>query len=219
MTKKAAAASVASMFAVAGCGSSGGGAVKATSVTTSATKSAPAAQVQVTEPSDGSTIRHTQISVRGTVAPVTAAVQILGQPAQVSNGVFDKTVPLHPGTNHIDVVASGSGMTPGTTSITVTRGARLVAAVPKQQQTTTQTQKQTTAPPSSVSVPSVVGERLDVAEADLGSAGLTYKELGGGAFGIIVKSNWKVCQSRPSPGSQVSPNSRVTLIVDRPENC
>jgi len=62
-------------------------------------------------------------------------------------------------------------------------------------------------------VPKLAGERLDVAEDKLTSEGLRYKEIGGGTFGIIVKSNWTVCQTEPAAGEHTS--GRVRLIVDR----
>lgn len=63
------------------------------------------------------------------------------------------------------------------------------------------------------SVPNVVGERLDLAEEHLKERRLRYREIGGGTFGIIVRSNWTVCQQEPAPGSQTT--ARVNLIVDR----
>jgi hypothetical protein len=62
------------------------------------------------------------------------------------------------------------------------------------------------------SVPNLVGERLDVAEDKLDQLGLNYKEIGGGTFGIVVRSNWTVCQTEPASGGQAA---RVRLIVDR----
>jgi hypothetical protein len=64
-----------------------------------------------------------------------------------------------------------------------------------------------------VTTPDLVGERLDVAEADLRDRHIRYRELGGGTFGIVVPSNWTVCEQRPAPGTQ-NPG-RVTVIVDR----
>jgi beta-lactam-binding protein with PASTA domain len=64
-------------------------------------------------------------------------------------------------------------------------------------------------------VPDEVGKRLDVAESDLGDAGLTYQEIGGGALGIIVRSNWTVCQTEPAAGSTVGSGRSVKLIVAR----
>jgi len=65
---------------------------------------------------------------------------------------------------------------------------------------------------TTAAVPNVVGERLDVAEGDVQDAGLDYEEVGGGMFGIVVKSNWTVCSTDPASGSTAG---KVRLIVDR----
>lgn len=78
-------------------------------------------RVQVTAPADGSSVRADRVTLRGTVSPADATVQILGQSAQVGNGVFTGSVALHSGANTIDVVASAPGSAPATTTITVTR--------------------------------------------------------------------------------------------------
>jgi Glucodextranase, domain B len=93
-----------------GCGSSG-----------DEQESASAARVQVTSPADGSAVRSDRITVRGTVTPAEANVLVLGQPAQVGNGVFTIAIPVHRGQNTIDVVASAKGVTPATTKVVVTR--------------------------------------------------------------------------------------------------
>jgi hypothetical protein len=61
-------------------------------------------------------------------------------------------------------------------------------------------------------VPDVRHERLDVAEERLDGLGLGYEEVGGGAFGIVVRSEWQVCQQEPPPGKKAG---KVRLIVDR----
>jgi hypothetical protein len=61
-------------------------------------------------------------------------------------------------------------------------------------------------------VPDVRHERLDVAEERLDSIGLGYEEIGGGTFGIVVRSEWQVCRQEPAPGRKAS---KVRLIVDR----
>ena len=66
-------------------------------------------------------MRADRVTVRGTVTPPDATVQIVGQPAQVGNGVFTGSVALHRGANTIDVVASAAGAAPATTTITVKR--------------------------------------------------------------------------------------------------
>lgn len=66
-----------------------------------------------------------------------------------------------------------------------------------------------------VTVPRLHCRRLDVAEEILRGVGLRYKEIGGGAFGILVKSNWKVQSTIPGAGARVKRHTRVKLIVGR----
>lgn len=79
--------------------------------------------VQITAPADGSSLRADRVTVRGTVVPADAEVQISGQPVQVGNGVFTGSVALERGSNTIDVVASAAGAAPASRTITVTRSA------------------------------------------------------------------------------------------------
>ena len=80
--------------------------------------------VRITAPADGRTRVADRVTVRGTVSPPDAAVQIVGRPAQVGNGVFAASVPLHRGSNTIDVVASADGAAPASETITVIRNVR-----------------------------------------------------------------------------------------------
>jgi beta-lactam-binding protein with PASTA domain len=61
-------------------------------------------------------------------------------------------------------------------------------------------------------VPDVTGKRLDVAEDTLDALGLRYRTAGGGAFGIIVRSHWYVCEQTPSPKAVAT---TVALTVAR----
>jgi hypothetical protein len=61
-------------------------------------------------------------------------------------------------------------------------------------------------------VPNVAGDRLDVAADRLEDDGLEYEILGGGTFGVVVKSHWYVCEQRPVGGSRAS---SVELVVAR----
>ena len=61
-------------------------------------------------------------------------------------------------------------------------------------------------------VPDVTGDRLDLAEAQLDERGLGYEPVGGGIFGIVVRSNWVVCSQDPAAGRRAT---RVVLYVDR----
>jgi PASTA domain len=51
-------------------------------------------------------------------------------------------------------------------------------------------------------VPDVEGQRLDLAQERLDDAGLGYEVIGGGALGVVVRSNWQVCEQRPAPGKR-----------------
>jgi hypothetical protein len=57
---------------------------------------------------------------------------------------------------------------------------------------------------------------LDVAESKLDDLHIAYQEIGGGLFGVVVLSNWIVCETNPAPGATAQ---SVKLIVDRPGNC
>ena len=63
-------------------------------------------------------------------------------------------------------------------------------------------------------VPDVRSQRLDVAEARLDARGLQWEEIGGGVFGVVVRSNWYVDEQIPRPGKRAT---TVRLIVGR--NC
>lgn len=95
--------------ALSGCG--------ATTTTNSADSNA--VTVTVTSPTSGSVIAANTVTVRGTVTPTNAVVQIQGQPAVVGNGVFTGTATLHAGKTTIDVIGSAPGHTPDATSIVV----------------------------------------------------------------------------------------------------
>ena len=61
-------------------------------------------------------------------------------------------------------------------------------------------------------VPDVRGQRLDIAEARLDARGLQWEEIGGGVFGVVVRSNWYVDEQIPRPGAKTT---TVRLIVVR----
>jgi hypothetical protein len=128
-------------------------------------------------------------------------------------------VPLADGDNVIDVVASADGVDAATTTITVTRGktAQQLAAAQaaKRRAERKRAQRAAARQRALLTVPDEVDERLDVAEDDLRSKGLRYSEIGGGAFGVIVPSNWTVCETRPAAGTKVKKSARVRLIIDR----
>ena len=98
--------------------------------------SSGAVHVQVTAPVDGSTTSAERVTVRGIVTPEDATVQVAGQAAQVGSGLFTTSVPLQPGVNQLDVVATAQGGTPVSTTIEVTRAhsSSTPASAPARQQ-------------------------------------------------------------------------------------
>jgi Glucodextranase, domain B len=92
--------------------------------------SSPSIHVQVLAPADGSSTSSERVTVRGTVTPNNATVQVAGESAQVGEGVFTTSVPLQPGSNQLDVVASAPGGAPVSTTVAVTREGRSTAHAP-----------------------------------------------------------------------------------------
>lgn len=64
-------------------------------------------------------------------------------------------------------------------------------------------------------MPDVTGKKLDDAKSDIERAGIDDKVeiVGGGTFGVVVESNWQVCDQVPSAGQPVKNSPRLT--VDR----
>lgn len=89
------------------------------STTTTTTTSGNEVSVVVTSPTSGSVIAGSSVTVRGTVSPPSASVQVQGKPAAVGNGVFTAAAELHGGKTTIDVIGSSTGETPGSTSVAV----------------------------------------------------------------------------------------------------
>ena len=66
-----------------------------------------------------------------------------------------------------------------------------------------------------VVMPDVVGKQLDVALSDIERGGIDddVEVLGGGTFGVVVESNWIVCEQLPEAGQPATEDLRLT--VDR----
>jgi PASTA domain len=64
-------------------------------------------------------------------------------------------------------------------------------------------------------VPALIGQRLDVALDRLEGAGLKGEVRGGGLFGVLNESDWKVVDQDPSPGARLSQGDTVHLDIDR----
>jgi PASTA domain len=70
-------------------------------------------------------------------------------------------------------------------------------------------------PPQGSAVPALVGQRLDVALDRLQSVGLKGEVHGGGLFGVVDESNWRVVDQDPSNGARLHQGDTVRLNVDR----
>lgn len=65
---------------------------------------------------------------------------------------------------------------------------------------------------SSRRVPSgLTHHKLNVVERKLDADGIGFKTVGGGIFGIVVKSDWGVCATKPGAGHPI--HGPVKLIV------
>ncbi|MDO8105851.1 DUF4839 domain-containing protein [Isoptericola sp. b441] len=64
-------------------------------------------------------------------------------------------------------------------------------------------------------MPDVTGDQLDAARASIKDAGFTddVDVDGGGLLGVVVESNWQVCDQSPAAGEQITGTPRLT--VDR----
>ena len=64
-----------------------------------------------------------------------------------------------------------------------------------------------------VVMPSVVGLQLDVALSDIKDAGFTddVEIIGGGMLGVVVESNWQVCEQSPGAGATVVDKPALTV--------
>jgi hypothetical protein len=170
--------------AVTGCGSNAG--------QQRAQRPATPVSLRITSPSDMTTVRTETVEVIGTVVPAGAAVLVRGQKAPVSGGgTFKATVPLEPGANVIDVMASASGHSPALTAFRVTR------EMP-------------------VTVPDLGGKNVDEVNQTLDGLGLHAEvEKGGGLIEELLPGDPAVCEQDPSPGTQVKRGSKVHVVVSK----
>lgn len=135
--------------------------------------------VNVTAPVDGSRVKADHVTVRGTVTPSNATVQVLGHDAQVGNGIFTTFVSLHRGSNSVDVVASAPGSAPASTSVTIVRSG------PRK-------------PTRSVGVPTttVVKVPPTTSNPSTSSAGSRGDWPGGSGFTVILASKGSEAEAR-----------------------
>src|SRR6266540_3403324 len=70
--------------------------------------------------------------------------------------------------------------------------------------------------PETKVVPDVAGQRLDLAKNELDELGVGYEVIGGGAFGVVVYSRWRVCEQDP-PGGRRAKSVRLVVARSCPE--
>jgi hypothetical protein len=146
-------------------------------------------KLQVTGPADGSTLRRGTAEVRGRVSPRSSAVAVLGRPALVDDGRFTVVVPLEPGINVIDVMATAPRRLPVMTALRVTRDVL-------------------------VTVPALIGLLEDEVKPRLEALGLEVDvERGGGLFDVLRPGAPGVCEQEPEPGTRVRRGREVLVVV------
>jgi len=146
-------------------------------------------RLEIAAPSDGATVRRGTADVRGSVAPRASAVTVLGRPALVTDGRFTVVVPLEPGVNVIDVMATAPRRLPTLTAVRVTRDIL-------------------------VSVPDLEGTTEEELDARLEPLGL-HADVGrgGGLFDVLRPGKPTVCEQEPQAGARVRRGREVRVVV------
>jgi hypothetical protein len=148
-------------------------------------------ELDITTPADMAVVQSETVEVRGSVEPAGATVRVLGEPAEVSGGTFRAEVPLEPGANVIDVMASARGRAAAMTAFRVTR------ELP-------------------VEVPDLDGLEVPEVEDKLAEVGLvpdiTERD---GLLDELLPGEPAVCEQDPEPGTEVRRGTTVRVQVAR----
>jgi PASTA domain/Glucodextranase, domain B len=149
------------------------------------------AGLAISSPADSAVVHEDSVEVRGRVRPAGASVTVLGRRADVSGREFRAVVPLHEGSNVIDVSASAGGAS------TVWRVVRVG--------------RQTLA-----KVPDLAGDSRDDAVGQLESLGLRAQvKEDSGFLDRFLPGGWGVCETKPDVGAELPKGSRVRLTVSK----
>jgi hypothetical protein len=145
-------------------------------------------KLTVESPTDGARQVADSATITGVVAPHHARVLVLGHSVSADrSGHFTASVPLVPGTNLIDVIASAPRAQPAMLSLRVTRYVL-------------------------INVPDVTGRSPNDAVARIRAAGLTpVLHADSNPLSFLLPFSTQVCNQSPSGGSRVEPDTRVTL--------
>ena len=146
-------------------------------------------RLHITAPADAATVRGGNVDVRGRVRPAVAEVTVLGRPALVTQGRFSAVVPLEPGVNVLDVIATAPRRRPALTALRVTRDVL-------------------------VTVPQLSGVQEDELERVLEPLGLRADvQRGGGILDALRPGEAAVCEQEPRAGARVRRGRTVLVVV------
>jgi hypothetical protein len=154
-----------------------------------AARSAPEVRIRISSPSDTLVTRDTTLTVRGSVEPPDASVQVLGRPADVIAGRFTAKVDLDPGANVIDLAATAPHRDPAMAAVRVTR------EMP-------------------VQVPDLSGLTAGEAGKRVRVLGLQLAvEAAGGLLERLLPGDPGVCEQHPSAGDDAMRGTTVRVLV------
>jgi hypothetical protein len=146
-------------------------------------------RMQITAPADEAVVRGGNVDVRGRVSPSIAEVTVLGRPALVNDGRFTAVVPLEPGANVIDVIATAPRRKAALSALRVTRDVL-------------------------VTVPQLAGVEEDELEGVLEPLGLRADvQRGGGILDVLRPGVTAVCSQDPEAGTRVRRGREVRVVV------
>lgn len=153
-------------------------------------KPSPPVRLQLKAPADGSQTLAASVPITGTVSPANATVLVSGRQVAVTGGAFTATVPITPGFNVVDVIASAPRSVGAADAVRVYRQAL-------------------------VTVPDLGGDSPGQATARLRGLGLVAQVHQGGGFlqSLIPFLSAHVCHTTPAFGRAVAPRSLVAVEV------
>lgn len=147
--------------------------------------------VDVDEPADGAVVQEDRVTVRGSVDPRGASVRVLGREADVSAGSFSVEVPLQPGANVIDVIATAPGRASSLSAFGVIR--QMPVAVPDLDGLTVEEVQERLEP---------LGLQAEVSER-------------GGLLEDLLPGDPVVCEQDPGTGTEVRRGTVVQVEVGK----
>jgi len=146
-------------------------------------------RLEITAPADAATVRGGNVDVRGRVSPSVSEVTVLGRPALVTEGRFTAVVPLEPGANVIDVIATAPRRKAALTALRVTRDIL-------------------------VTVPQLADVEEEELERVLEPLGLRAEvQRGGGILDVLRSGPTVVCEQDPPAGARVRRGRTIQVVV------